>query len=176
MSPNFAVPHRLYRLPHEENKEWELAEDLYARLGVASVGALADEVMRVDATTAVCRDNQKLDQAFQEDDQFAPVYRLATSEQLCVATGLVFVILNEGFKLEDCIEQISNTEFSVEKRSPAGGAWLCHQSGLVVPALIRYEKLAEIEAIQSVEPQFLMQRTLRNSKNAVPKDRKATND
>ena len=163
MPTNPGVPQRLLRFPSEENKEWELVEGLYARLGLSSIEALPDEVSRVDPSTAICRANDKLKQTFQEGEKFAPVYRQANSELLCVPTGLIFIILNEGFELEVCIGQISNAEFSVEKKSPTGGAWLGHQSGSIGSALNCFPKLFEIKEIQSVEPQFLLQRALRGA-------------
>jgi len=159
---NSDFPQRLFRFPKEANKKWELVNDLYAWLDLDRVEPLPDEVARIDPKTAICKVKENIEQVFQDGNQVAPVYRFGANGTLCVPTGLIFIILNEGCSIEECSEQISAAEFLIEKQSPAGGAWLRHQPGSIQSTLSCFGKLVEIEAVQSAEPQFLMQRGEKN--------------
>ena len=165
MSSDLDFPVCIFRYPTEQNHhQWELVEQLYAWLEVDQDVSYPNEVGRIDASIIVCR----VESNPADDDQVgsrAPVYR-AASGKICVATGLIFVALNEGFTIEDCQSDLNKAGFEIQKRSPAGGVWLGHQSGSIQAALSCYSALAEFKELQSVEPQLLMQRAARNSRRS----------
>ena len=107
MASNFDFPQRLCCFPSQATKEWELDETLYARLELEKAEPIPSEVARIDLKTAIFQVKENIEHAFQNNNRAAPVYRLINHGTLCVSTGLIFVVWNEGDGMEECSEQIS---------------------------------------------------------------------
>lgn len=152
-------PLRLCRFPEGDGPQWELVDEFYGRLLANRNATLPNEVARIDSNTVICRVSLNSAEDARHIKENAPVYRLVPNGPLCVATGLVFVTLKDGFTLEQGCDSLKETGFVIDKQSPAGGAWLRHESGSISAALRCYLELGQLEAIRSVEPQFLVRRS-----------------
>lgn len=164
MNSNFGFPIRLHRYPEGKNYRWELVAELYARLRVSENESIPDEIDRIGSNTVICRASKGSEEDFEYENDRAPVYRLGQNGHKGAVTGLIFVTLNDGFTFEDCHDSLAEAGFVIEKQSPTGGGWLQHQSGSIKTALSCYLELSELEAIQTIEPQVLLQSVSKSSR------------
>jgi len=145
VNSKFGFPKRLARYPSDNDYHWELVEELYARLRVGQGESFPDEINRIGANTVICRATESSEQEVQYENDCAPVYRLGSSGQTCVATGLIFVTLNDGCTFADSHDSLQEAGFTIEK-----------QSGSIELALNSYSLLSQLEAIRTSEPQILL--------------------
>ena len=160
VNSNLNFPAQLSRYPDDENRRWEIVDDLYAKSVRAADPPKSDEVIRVDPTTAVCRSTEKKNDCA----ECGPVYRLVPHGQICVATGLIFVTLEEASSYDQLEEAFKAVGFTIEEQSPTGGFWLRHKSGSIKSALENYLAVSKLKQVKTTEPQFLSQRVGKRGK------------
>ena len=88
-----------------------------------------------------------------------PVYSLAKGGTLAVPTGLVFVRLAEGHKLDAHAAQFRAAGYEIAQpmaHAPNAG-WLRAASSSVAASLSGLDRLAAIPGAENVEPQMLSQ-------------------
>jgi hypothetical protein len=93
----------------------------------------------------------------------SPVYALQPSNTLAVPTGQVFIRFGEGIEVESQREAINKAGYEVVQRLSYAphAAWLRHRSGNIYDALTGIDQLQAIPGVENVEPQMLMERSLR---------------
>jgi hypothetical protein len=93
----------------------------------------------------------------------SPVYTPQGSESLAVPTGQVFIRFREGDVAEAHRSAIAEAGYEIAQMLDYApqAAWLNAESGSVADALAGIDKLRAIANVESVEPQMLMQRSLR---------------
>ncbi|MEH2024268.1 hypothetical protein [Nostoc sp.] len=93
----------------------------------------------------------------------SPVYTLESNGSLAVPTGLVFIRFAEGVDLESQHEVINRAGYEVVQSFSYAphAAWLRAQSGNIVDAIAGISQLEAIANVENVEPQMLMERSLR---------------
>jgi len=128
VNSNLNFPAQLFRYPDDEDRRWEIVDDLYAKSVSAADPPRSDEIIRIAPTTAVCRSTGEKNDC----EKYTPVYRQVPHGQICVATGLIFVTLEEGSSPDHLEELLKKVGFAVDSQSPTGGAWLRHISGSIV--------------------------------------------
>ncbi|WP_375470950.1 hypothetical protein [uncultured Nostoc sp.] len=98
-----------------------------------------------------------------EQGILSPVYTLESNASLAVPTGLVFIRFAEGVDVESQHEVINRAGYEVAERLSYAPhtAWLRAKSGNIVDAIAGIYRLEAIANVESVEPQMLMERSLR---------------
>lgn len=92
-----------------------------------------------------------------------PVYALQPSGAIAVPTGLIFIQFAEGTRVESQRQAIQQAGYTIAETLPYAphAAWVRAQSGNIADSLNGVAKLAAIAPGTQVEPQLLMERTLR---------------
>jgi hypothetical protein len=92
-----------------------------------------------------------------------PVYSAGPGGPLAVPTGRVFVRLAPGVRADERRDQFEAAGFRIEKTLSyaPNAAWLCPSTGSVAEALPRLDELEKLPDVEHVEPQLLMERSLR---------------
>lgn len=93
----------------------------------------------------------------------SPVYTLESNGSVAVPTGLVFIRFAEGVDVESQHEAINRAGYEVVQSLSYAphAAWLRAQSGNIVDAIAGISQLEAIANVENVEPQMLMERSLR---------------
>lgn len=98
-----------------------------------------------------------------EQGILSPVYTLESNASLAVPTGLVFIRFAESVDVESQREVINRAGYEVAERLAYAPhtAWLRAKSGNIVDAIAGISQLEAIANVENVEPQMLMERSLR---------------
>lgn len=93
----------------------------------------------------------------------SPVYTLQPSGSLAVPTGRVFVRFAENVSVESRQAAIQTVGYEIVEYLPyaSHAAWLKARSGNIADALDNISQLMTLPDMENVEPQMLMQRSLR---------------
>lgn len=97
------------------------------------------------------------------DAVISPVYTLQPGGSAAVPTGMVFVRFAENVSATSRQDAISAAGYEIVEQPPYAphAAWLRARSGDIADALNNLPQLMAIPDIENVEPQMLMQRSLR---------------
>ncbi|PHM07557.1 hypothetical protein [Nostoc sp. 'Peltigera malacea cyanobiont' DB3992] len=98
-----------------------------------------------------------------EKDILSPVYTLESNASLAVPTGLLFIRFAESVDVESQREVINRAGYEVAQSLAYAPhtAWLRAKSGKIVDAIAGISELEAIANVENVEPQMLMERSLR---------------
>ncbi|MBN3910132.1 MAG: hypothetical protein HWQ35_27395 [Nostoc sp. NMS1] len=98
-----------------------------------------------------------------EQGKLSPVYTIEPNGSLAVPTGLVFIRFAEGVDVESQREAINRAGYEVVQILDYAphAAWLRAQSGNIVDAIAKIPQLEAIPKVENIEPQMLMERSLR---------------
>lgn len=98
-----------------------------------------------------------------EQGKLSPVYTIEPNGSLAVPTGLVFIRFAEGVDIESQHEAINRAGYEVVESLDYAphAAWLRAQSGNIVDAIAKIPQLEAIPKVENIEPQMLMERSLR---------------
>jgi hypothetical protein len=98
-----------------------------------------------------------------EQGKLSPVYTIEPNGSLAVPTGLVFIRFAEGVDVESQHEAINRAGYEVVESLDYAphAAWLRAQSGNIVDAIAKIPQLQAIPKVENIEPQMLMERSLR---------------
>lgn len=93
----------------------------------------------------------------------SPVYALQPNGSFAVPTGRVFVRFAETVSVESCQAAIQAAGYEIGEHLPYAphAAWLQARSGNIADALDNISQLMILPDVENVEPQMLMQRSLR---------------
>lgn len=96
------------------------------------------------------------------DGEISPVYRLQ-SGSIAIPTGRVFVRFAETIAVDSRYDAIQAAGYEIVDRPAYApqAAWVQARSGNIADSLKQIAQLATIPGIENVEPQMLMQRSLR---------------
>jgi hypothetical protein len=89
--------------------------------------------------------------------QPVPVYSPKDSPSFAVPTGMIFVRLSPGLKIEDRAKKFEDAGYELAKivsYAPNAG-WLRAKSGKVADALANAPRLNAVAGVENVEPQML---------------------
>jgi hypothetical protein len=95
--------------------------------------------------------------------QLGPVYAAQPGGTTAVPTGQIFIRFKDGVQVEDRRTQIEQAGYEITQRVEYApqAAWLQSRSGEIADALAGIQALEKIADVENVEPQMLMQRSLR---------------
>ncbi|RCJ31862.1 hypothetical protein A6769_29560 [Nostoc punctiforme NIES-2108] len=98
-----------------------------------------------------------------EQGILSPVYTLESNASLAVPTGLVFIRFAESVDVESQREVINRAGYEVAQSLAYAPhtAWLRAKSGNIIDAIAGISQLEAIANVENVEPQMLMERSLR---------------
>ncbi|MBN3995185.1 MAG: hypothetical protein HWQ36_33205 [Nostoc sp. NMS2] len=98
-----------------------------------------------------------------EKGKLSPIYTIEPNGSLAVPTGLVFIRFAEGVDVESQREVINRAGYEVVQILDYAphAAWLRAQSGNIVDAIAKIPQLEAIPKVENIEPQMLMERSLR---------------
>ncbi len=98
-----------------------------------------------------------------ESNKLSPIYTIQPNGSLAVPTGLVFIRFAEGVDVESQRGVINRAGYEVAQTLSYAPhtAWLRGQSGNIADAIARIPQLKAIPNVENVEPQMLMERSLR---------------
>lgn len=166
-------PDRFSRFPREVRSGTRRSSPVHARLPdhYALYRAQSDRAASPDALLSMVDEDEVIEVFRGEPDEHkadrsarvGPVYALQPGGSLTVPTGRVFVRLKEGVSLDERLEEIAEAGYELERRiefAPHTG-WLRPRSGEIADALTGIPRLERIAGFENVEPQMLMQRSLR---------------
>ncbi|MEA5627217.1 hypothetical protein [Nostoc sp. UHCC 0251] len=98
-----------------------------------------------------------------EQGTLTPIYTIQPNGSLAVPTGLVFIRFAEGVNVESQREIINRAGYEVAQSLPYAPhtAWLRAQSGNIADAIAGIPQLEAIPKVENIEPQMLMEKSLR---------------
>ncbi|HEX8282899.1 MAG TPA: hypothetical protein VF588_06070 [Pyrinomonadaceae bacterium] len=92
-----------------------------------------------------------------------PVYKLQPDGPLAVPTGKIFLRFKEGVEAASRREEIERAGYEIVQTPPysPSSAWVRSASGDVARSLADIDSLEKLEDVVNVEPQMLVERSLR---------------
>jgi len=146
---------------------WHKRTDCYAIRGAvpdavrgASSGSLVDGGVTISILNG--SPPAELDEAI----DVLPVYSKSTTSAPAVASGRVYLRLDEGARATESRTGIEDAGFVIESVPGYAPhtAWLVAASGRICDALAGLERLAALPGVAHVEPQLLMVRSFREQR------------
>jgi hypothetical protein len=134
--------------------------DLYALRGSISKQLSADVEMRLTGDDiSILRGTPPADAA--STLELLPVYAASGNSTPAVATGRIFIRLDEGASMETVRDDIEALEFRIDEvvMHAPHCAWLEQESGRIDEALSRLGRLRALPLAANVEPQLLRPRS-----------------